>query len=256
MQNLDAAYGDTLTAPEKLRIARGAAENVGIVAAEFSRIPLLDSESIASLVSFEGLEDVQPGAGAFLISAHMSNWEWMAPSLTAIGFHVSEVVRPLDDPRLNRFVDGTRTAQGVRTIGKEGSGADIIRLLKEGWLVGVLVDQSPREAAVPVSFFGQPCWATVAPAMVATRAKVPIYVVTMRRDAMGHYTLTFSPPIELARSGNLRQDLVGITQRCQDYIEAEIRKSPEQWLWLHRRWKERPRLANEWRAREKKDAAR
>ncbi len=253
LQNLEAAYGHVLTAREKRRIARGAAENVGIVAAEFSRIPRLSAASIASFVSFSGLEDVKKGEGAFLISAHMGNWEWMAPALTAIGFQVAEVVRPLDDPRLNRFVDGTRTAQGVRTIEKEGSGADIMRLLKDGWLVGVLVDQSPREAAVPVTFFDTPCWATVAPAMVAVRAKVPIYVVTMRRHVSGNYALTFSPPMELTRTGNLRHDLVGITQRCQDHIEAEIRKSPEQWLWLHRRWKERPRLAAEWSEREAKD---
>jgi len=255
-ENLQSAYGGRLSAAEIRRIARGAAENVGIVAAEFSHIPALTPESVPSLVTFVGVNEAKEGQGAFLISAHMGNWEWMAPALAAIGFHVAEVVRPLDDPRLNRFVDGTRTAQGVRTIEKEGAGADIMRLLKEGWLVGVLVDQSPREAAVPVTFFGQPCWATVAPAMVAIRAKVPIYVVTMRRNPTGQYTLTFSPPIERTRTGNLRQDLVSITQRCQDYIEAEIRKCPEQWLWLHRRWKERPRLAAEWREREEKDATR
>lgn len=254
--NLESAYGDELTAEEIRRIARGAAENVGIVAAEFSRIPTLDAASIASLVSVSGLENVTKGEGAFLIGAHLGNWEWMAPAFVALGFQVAEVVRPLDDPRLNRFVDGTRTAQGVRTIEKEGSGADIMRLLKEGRLVGVLVDQSPREAAVPVTFFGKPCWATVAPAMVAVRAKAPIYVVTMRRDSSGRYTLSLSPRMETTRTGNLRQDLVAITQRCQDYIEAEVRKCPEQWLWLHRRWKERPRLAAEWREREAKDRAR
>jgi len=92
--------------------------------------------------------------------------------------------------------------------------------------------------------------------MVATRAKVPINVVTMVRDRSGHYTLTISPRIELTRSGNWRQDLVDITQRCQDYIEAEVRKHPEQWLWLHRRWKPRPRLEAEWRARAEKDKPR
>ncbi|GMV94338.1 MAG: hypothetical protein AMXMBFR82_41160 [Candidatus Hydrogenedentota bacterium] len=256
LANLDHAYGDQLTDTEKRRIARGAAENVGIVAAEFSRIPLLDSETIRDYVQFTGLEHFEKSRGAFLISAHLANWEWMAPALTAMGLRLAEVVRPLDDPRLNRYVDATRTAQGVRTIGKERSGAEIMRLLKDGWIVGVLVDQSPREAAVPVRFFGQACWATVAPAMVATRAKVPIHVVTMARETSGRYTMTISPPVALSRTGNLREDLVGMTQRCQDLIEAEIRKYPEQWLWLHRRWKERPRLEADWQAREAKDAAR
>jgi KDO2-lipid IV(A) lauroyltransferase len=255
-QNLDFAYGDTLTSAEKRRIARRAAENAGIVAAEFSRIPELNSDTVSSYVTFAGMENLRKDGGTFLIGAHMGNWEWMAPSVAAFGCRVVEIVRPLDDPRLNRYVDATRTAQGVRTIDKDGSGGEIMRSLKNGWMVGVLVDQSPREAAVPVTFFGQPCWATVAPAMVATRAKVPIHVMTMVRAESGRYTLTLSPPIELTRTGNLRQDLVGITQRCQDYIEAEIRKCPEQWLWLHRRWKERPRLEADWQAREARDAAR
>lgn len=255
-QNLDYAYGDTLTSAEKRRIARRAAENVGIVAAEFSRIAELNMDTISSYVSFVGMENLRQDGGTFLIGAHLGNWEWMAPSLTAFGCRVAEVVRPLDDPRLNRYVDATRTAQGVRTIDKDGSGGEIMRSLKNGWMVGVLVDQSPREAAVPVTFFGRPCWATVAPAMVATRAKVPIHVATMMREKSGRYTLTFSPPIELTRTGNLRQDLVSITQRCQDYIEAEIRKCPEQWLWLHRRWKTRPRLEADWHAREARDETR
>lgn len=255
-QNLSNAYRETLAPSDLRRIARGAAQNVGIVAAEFTRIPKLGPDTVDDYVQFVGLEHLKKGRGAFLVGAHLGNWEWMAPALTAKGLSVAEVVRPLDDPRLNRFVDATRSAQGVRTIDKEGSGNEIMRLLKEGWVVGVLADQSPREAAVPVTFFGRTCWATVAPAMVATRAKAPIHIVTMARNERGSYTMTLSPPIELSRTGNLREDLVRITQRCQDHIEAEVRNHPEQWLWLHRRWKERPRLQADWQARAARDAAR
>ncbi|MCC6699573.1 MAG: lysophospholipid acyltransferase family protein [Candidatus Hydrogenedentes bacterium] len=250
LQNLDHAYGDSIGRSEKRRIAREAAENVGIVAAEFSRVPALDAATAASLVTVSGLEHLEHGG--FMIGAHLGNWEWIAPVLVVNGVKIAEVVRPLDDPRFNTFVDRTRTSRGVRTIAKERSGPEILRLLREGWVVGALVDQSPREAALPVTFFGKPCWATVAPAMVALRAKAPIVAITILREADGRYTMTISPPIDTARTGDLRRDLLDITQRCQDCIEAEIRKAPGQWLWLHRRWKERPRLESEWRAKEEK----
>ena len=134
----------------------------------------------------------------------------------------------------------------------------MLRLLKEGWIVGVLADQSPREAAVPVTFFGQPCWATVAPAMIAARAKVPMHVVSILREADGNYVMEFSEPIELDQSKPLRAGLVDVSQQCQDAIERIVREHPGQWLWLHRRWKKRPRLEREWaekEAREKPKAA-
>jgi len=140
----------------------------------------------------------------------------------------------------------------VVTIPKEGGGRDVIRLLREGYLVGVLIDQQPRDSAVPVTFFGQPCWGTIAPVMAAIRARVPVYPIGMARNADGRYTLRFYPALDMTRSSDLRQDLVTNSQRCQDAIEHIIRTHPEQWLWLHRRWKPRERLASEWEARSRR----
>ncbi|GMU93716.1 MAG: hypothetical protein AMXMBFR4_27740 [Candidatus Hydrogenedentota bacterium] len=253
MDNLRQAYRGEKSERELRSIARGAAINVGIVAAEFSHIPRLDAAGIERLVRVVGVEHLDSSRGGFIIGAHLGNWEWMATVVNHLGFKAAEVVRPLDAPSLNEFVDRVRCWHGVRTLPKEGSGQELMRLLKEGWKVGVLADQSPRESAVPVTFFGRPCWATVAPAMVALRMKMPIHVVTMTRDGSGLYTLEFSPPIELPRTGNLRRDLISITQRCQDLIEEKVRLFPDQWLWLHRRWKARPRLDEEWKAREARD---
>jgi KDO2-lipid IV(A) lauroyltransferase len=196
-----------------------------------------------------GAEHLDPERGGLLVGAHLGNWEWMATVIRGLGFETAEVVRPLDDPVLNAYVERVRRSRGVYTIDKEGAGAEIMRLLREKWVVGVLADQSPRMSAVPVTFFGQPCWATIAPAMVACRMHLPIYVVTMTRGPAGRYTVKISSPVLLDAPGDLRERLVAITQRCQDILEAEIRKCPEQWLWLHRRWKRRPRLEAEWRER-------
>jgi KDO2-lipid IV(A) lauroyltransferase len=189
-----------------------------------------------------------------LISAHMGNWEWMAPAFHGKGHRVAEVVRPLDHPRMNALVNGTRSAGLDMTIPKEGAGPGMIRMLRDGWLVGVLIDQSPRTNGVPVNFFGAPCWATVAPVMAAVRAHVPVYGVTFTRNPRGHYTLTVRTRIEVTRSADLHKDLVDYSQQCQDFIEAAIREHPEQWLWLHRRWKPRPRLEREWARRLERSA--
>lgn len=252
LKNLDLAYGDTLSSKEKRRIARSCAESVGITAAEFSRTVTLHKDVVGQFVTFEGLEHLDFSRGLILVGAHLGNWEWMAPALRTVCGKVSEVVQGVSDPRLDQFIDQTRCATGIRTVSKHGAGRELLRLLREGWVVGILVDQSPRDSAVPVEFFGKPCWGTIGPAMLAARAKVPVHSVVMPRDEKGRYTLAFSPPIELADTGDFTKDLVENTQRCQNVVEALVRQHPEQWLWFHRRWKERPRLEAEWAVRRAK----
>ncbi len=254
--NLDLAYGDSLTAQEKRRIGIGAAQNACIVAAEFSRLPSLQGDRVTEFVRVVGSEHLDRSRGAFIIGAHLGNWEWMGTALVNMGLSVVEVIRPLDYPPLNAWIDARRTACGLRTLDKTNSGPEMMRLLKEGHIVGILADQSPRDAGVPVTFFGQPCWATVAPAMIAARAKVPIHVTAIVRQPDGNYEMEISAPIEFDRSKPLRAGLVDVSQQCQDVIERLVRETPEQWLWLHRRWKKRPRLEREWAAKEAADARR
>lgn len=255
-QNLDLAYGDSISEDEKNRILRGAAENMAIVAAEFTRLPRLRHLPLSETGEVQGLENFDRSRGAFLIGAHLGNWEWMGPLVVRNGFRVAGVVRPLDSPLLNRLVDYTRRSSGAVPIEKDNASGEMIRLLRDGWLVGVLVDQSPRENAVPSTFFGARCWSTVAPVMMAVRARVPIYYCAIIRQPKDNYILRIYPPIELVRTGNLRNDLVENTQRCQDALESVIREHPEQWLWFHRRWKPRPRLEAEWQERMERDRKR
>jgi len=249
MANLDLAYGDELSPAEKRRILRDATRNVGIVAAEFGRIPALHGEQVRDWVEVIGLERIPAEGGAVLIGAHLANWEWMAPLIQGLGVAGAEIVRPLDDPGLNEFVDGLRRSTGLTTIPKHGAGFEVFRLLKEGFVVGLLVDQNPRHNAAPVRFFGHDTWATTAAPMIALRTGAAVHPVHMQRQAGGRYRLEILPAIEMVRGDDLRQDLIENTQRCQDAIEDMVRRAPGQWLWLHDRWKARPRLAEEWAKR-------
>ncbi len=248
-RNIEKVCGETLSEKEKDTMAREAVENVGIVAAEFSMIPSITPEFVEKYVRIEGWEHIEPDSGGLVLGAHLGNWEWMAPIVRTRYEKVAEVIRPLDDPRLNRFVDSIRRGNGVETIPKEGAGTEIIRKLRQGYLVGVLIDQSPRYSAVPVSFMGLPCWATIAPVMAALRARCPVYPLSLVRDPGGTYVMRFGKPVLMERNGQFLDDLVKNVQRCQDAVEQMIRSHPGQWLWLHRRWKKRERLEQEWKAR-------
>lgn len=253
MQNLDLAYGESIPLARKRAILRGAMDNMALVAAEFSRLPTMLGKGSHATVSIEGGEHIDLSRPGLFFSAHISNWELMAACTRRFGVEMAIVVRPLRQAGLNALVDATRRAAGSETIGKDDASTEIFARLKAGKHVGLLIDQAPRDNAVPVKFFGQPCWATIAPVMIAVRAKVPVYPVSMYRKANGHYVLRAHPPMTLARSGDLRRDIEVNTQRFQDELEAMIRENPDEWLWFHRRWKARPRLAEEWAARKQRD---
>lgn len=256
LENLSRAYGDSLTPEQRNAIARESVQNLVTVAVEFPSILRLHAGNIEKFVTIRGLDGLDSSRGVLLIGGHMANWEWMIPALHHNGHPIAVVVRPMDDPWLDRVVDRIRRAGGMYPISKHGASDEVFRKLRDGWIVGLLADQSPRESAVPTTFFGQPCWSTIAPVMVAMRAKVPVHPASMRREPDGHYVFEIQPVIEFERTGNLRRDLVVNTQRCQDAIEAIVRANPGQWLWAHRRWKDRPRLQAEWEARMQRERGR
>ena len=250
LKNLDLAYGDALSPAKKVRMLKAAVENVAILAAEFPRTPDLANGKLTHLFTVEGLENLEPGKLPFFISAHLGNWEWIAPAMSTKGFRVVEVVRELPHPALNREVDALRAANpNMQTLPKQDAVQHVQRLIREGWVVGILADQSPRKNAVPVTFFGHRCWASAAPALIADRMQANVHPMAITRAPDGHYTIRFYPPLDMVHSGNFRADLLENSQRCQNALEDLVRAHPEQWLWFHRRWKARPALEAKWKHR-------
>ncbi|PCJ59166.1 MAG: hypothetical protein COA73_09240 [Candidatus Hydrogenedentota bacterium] len=250
--NLDLAYGDSMPQQEKARILKAACRNMCRVAVELPHLHRIATDTEQKLVRFIVPDDLDLSRGAVLIGAHHSNWEWTAAGMAALGHKLTGVVRPLDEPRMNAALDRIRRSTGVVTVDKTNAGPTLIKELRAGHLVGLMVDQNPRQNGVPITFFGHSTWATVAPAMLTLRTKAPIHIMSMTREADGVYEFTFHPAMKLELTGSMRQDLIGITQQCQDAIEEIIRACPEQWLWMHNRFKPRPKLEAEWAAKKKK----
>jgi len=245
MSNLDRAYGESLSRKDKAAILRASFENFGITAAEFSRIPDLSTQRGRRYVRVEGVDCIDRSRGSLIVSAHLANWEWMGPSLARLGFDVAGVVQNYRDPNRRELIESVRRAGGVESIPKHRAATTILRALRKGKLVGLAIDQSTRNGACLVEFFGHPCWATAAPAHLALRTGVPIYIAWMKREKDGNYTGTVSGPVEFEKTGDPEADVAAYTQSLQSAIESLIRENPEQWMWTHDRWK----LGNEWHKR-------
>lgn len=249
MNNLDIAYGDTLSLKEKESILRESTVGLSILLPEFVHSHLLSTTKDNTFFTIEGYEHVDASRGAVLISGHLANWEWMCSIVGSLDQGLVAVARPMDDSRFDAYVKRQRTRNGLIMLDKVDAGRKIIQYARDGRLVGILVDQAARENAVPSTFFGKPCWATASPAMMAIRHETPIHPVCIIRDAKGHYTIRFKPAIPIERTGTLHEDLIRITQQCQDEIEEMVRANPGQWLWFHNRWKRIEAQELKWKAR-------
>ena len=148
------------------------------------------------------------------------------------------VYRPLDNPVLDNMVEHVRTICGNVLIPKGGSGKRIMELLKDNHLIGILSDQNvAAREGVFVDFFGRPACTGVGLAILALRSGAPVLPVFMARQKSGKYKLILKPLVEISRTGDYEKDLLENTQRFTKIVEEIVREYPDQWFWIHQRWK-------------------
>ena len=144
--------------------------------------------------------------------------------------------RPLDNPVLDRRLAEQRGRFGNATIAKRSAARGALRVLRQGGVVGILIDQRVQPAeGILVPFFGRPAITSPLLARLALKTGAPIVPLIAHLTPAGRYQVSFHPPVDTAARGD--QAVEQITERCLDVVEAEIRRSPERWLWLHRRWR-------------------
>ena len=244
-RNLALAFGEK-TDGERTRIARSAFRNIGRVMAEFSFTPRLNEGNVAQYVFFEGGENFhrarEKGKGVLFLTAHFGNWEWMAaafPIWFRCPAHV--IVRPLDSRLLDGIVERLRTCTGNRTVPKEKSMGRILRLLRQGELVGVLLDQNVSwQEGVFVNFFGEPACTNAGLALLALKTGASVLPVFNIRQADGRYRAVIGPEVPVIKTGDKDADVEKNTELFTSVIERYVREYPDHWFWLHQRWKTRP----------------
>jgi KDO2-lipid IV(A) lauroyltransferase len=227
---------------ELTRIAKGVYRNLAITAAEFFDLPSITKENLHEWVELEGLEHfeagIAQGKGLLTIIAHFGNWELM-PVTGPLFLKSSYIVyRPLDSPVLDNIVEHVRTINGNVMVPKGGSGKRIMTLLKENQCIGILSDQnvSAREG-VFVDFFGRPACTGAGLAVLALRSGAPVLPMFMARQKSGKYKFILKPLVEISRTGDYEADLLENTQRFTKVVEDIVREYPDQWFWIHQRWK-------------------
>ena len=239
MRNLELALPE-LGRAEHRRIAGGVFRSIARLLLVFAQFPRIHRGNISRWIRYEGFEHFEEarrrGRGVLFATAHLGNWELsaFAHALMAEPMHV--IVRPLDNPRLDALVERRRALSGNRLIQKKEAARSILKALAANQAVGILIDQnSSLEDGVFVDFFGVPACASTGLARLAAHSGATVIPgFALWSEAEGRYVLRFYPPVEI--TGDATED----TRRLQRQLETVIRQHPDQWLWIHRRWKTRP----------------
>jgi Kdo2-lipid IVA lauroyltransferase/acyltransferase len=244
-RNLELALPE-LSADERLSILRASFQNLGRLLGEFSHLQHITPAALQGFIACEGLENLEAaqkrGRGVILFTGHLGAWELSSFALSAFGYPMSFLVRRLDNPKIEPLVERTRTRFGNRSIDKRAAARPMLRILREGGTLGLLVDLNtlPHEG-VFVNFFGIEASTTASLATLALRTGAAVLPVFVPWDKeRGRYVLHIDPPLEIESTGDMERDVHLLTSQFTSVIEDYVRRFPEQWLWIHKRWNTRP----------------
>jgi KDO2-lipid IV(A) lauroyltransferase len=245
MRNLAMVFPEKSEA-ERTRILRGEFTSLGRQLAELCQFPRYTPKNIDEIVVYDGLENYERayarGKGVLFLTAHFGGWELSAFAHSLHGHWLHVVMRPMDNPYLDRLLQSYRTMYGNKVVPKDDFVRGLLAAMRAGETVGILMDtnMTPPQG-VFVDFLGiQACTASGL-ARIALRtdaAVVPGF--TIWDESLEKYRLRFDPSVDLVRTGDLEADIIANTQKFTKVIEEYVMKYPDQWLWVHRRWKTRP----------------
>ena len=245
LRNLELAFPEKPEA-ERETILRGMYRQLGWQLAEFCHMPGYSLERANQFIRYEGLEHYltakQRGKGVLVLTGHLGAWEMSSFYHSLAGYPMGMVIRKLDNPWVNRFVNDIRTQHGNRVLPKDDFARGLIAAMRAGETVGVLMDtnMTPPQG-VFVDFFGHAACTASGVARVALRTGAAVLPGFLAWEpAEKKYVLHFLPELQLVDTGDSERDATTNTQMFTTALENVIRKYPEQWLWVHRRWKTRP----------------
>ncbi|MGH7273141.1 MAG: lysophospholipid acyltransferase family protein [Nitrospiria bacterium] len=245
IDNLRIAFGKEKDEQELKAIARRSYQHLGQSLAELARALASPPDKIMAAVSIEGLDHFleahKNGRGVLYLTAHLGNWEWMALVQSLKGYAMNVVARPVDNPFLEGLLSRLRTRWGNRVVKKGGALRKVLKLLNQGETIGFLLDQNVApDQGVFVNFFGQPACTHKTLALLALKTGASVLPAFTFRQGGNRHRIIIEPPVMLEETGDLQRDVVANTQKFTSVIESYVRQHPDQWLWVHRRWKTQP----------------
>jgi Kdo2-lipid IVA lauroyltransferase/acyltransferase len=245
LNNLTASFPDKDQA-WVAKTAKACFAHLAQVAAEIPQIVRLSPQAISERARFHGLDNFyearEQGRGVIGLTGHLGNWEWANVAVVhETGARASAVVRPIDWKPADRLVTGWRTKSGAEVVPKSRSARALLKALKEGKLLGLLLDQNVDwYDGEWVNFFGRPACTNKGLALLARHTEAPVVSFYNRRADDGMFDVYFGPEIPLVKTGDKTKDIWDNTQNYTKVLEDIIRQKPEQWFWMHQRWKTKP----------------
>jgi KDO2-lipid IV(A) lauroyltransferase len=241
-ENLKLAFGSELSEKQIKKIAIQVFVNLGKNVVDAVRLKKTRWEDVEKITEIEGLEyfdtAYRAGKGVIGFTGHIGNFELMAAYFSLRGYKLSVIGREVYDPRLDRLLVENRESVGLKNISSFDGVKPLLKVLKKGEFLGILADQdSSRVRGIFVDFFGRPARTPVGPVLLAYKTGSPIVPMAIVRKGKNRYKIIVKPPVELACSDNQEKDVTDTLQRCTDALASIIRQYPDQWLWMHDRWK-------------------
>lgn len=244
-RNLTLAFPN-MPQPERNQILSGVFTSLGRQLAEVCLFPGYTCENVSDVVIYDGFENFDRafarGKGVLFLTAHLGGWELSAFAHSLYGHPLSFLMRPLDNPYLDRLMREYRTMHGNQAIDKDDPTRGLLRAMKEGKVVGFLMDtnMTPPQG-IFVDYFGIPACTASGLARIALRTDAAVIPgFTLWDPVLRKYKLRFDPALTLIRTADNEADIAANTQLFTKVIEDFVRRYPDQWLWVHRRWKTRP----------------
>jgi KDO2-lipid IV(A) lauroyltransferase len=225
--------------------ARGVYRHFGTVLLDLLWMEGRTAQELLALADVEGVEHVvrarAAGRGMVAPSGHFGNWEFQAVASVPLAGNLAAIARPLDNPLLDRRLVALRTGTGNTVIYKQRALVQALKTIRDGGIVAVLIDQNvQQDYGVFVDFFGRKACTTTVAAALALKTGCAIVPVRCVLQPNGRYRMVYGPAVDWTGTGRRDADLVALTQHLTSIIESWVRENPEQWLWLHRRWKTQP----------------
>ncbi len=239
-ENIRKVFGDQFSAAQRRSIALRSTINIGKTMIELFKMRYMTPEQLKALVSLEGAEHLHQvlaeNRGAVVITAHFGNWELGGARFAAEGFPVTVLARDSDEPVCARLINQARQHHNIEVLQREDI-REMIRALRNNRGLGILPDQHAAAGGIELDFLGRPASTATGPAVLARHTGCAVVPFFTRRLPNGTFHSQVLPPLPLPQTDDREQFVRQLMQQINDIISEQIRRYPEQWLWLHDRWK-------------------